>query len=499
MSADVFALPDLGEGLSEAEVVRWLVAAGDAVVVDQPIVEVETAKSLVELPSPFAGTVGELHGAEGDVVPVGAALMTMAGAEPEERGGSGHVLIGYGTSAPEASRGGRRGRRGRAEAQATVVEEVTVVEEAAAVDAPARALLVSSPLVRALARRRGLDLAAVEGSGPDGLITRSDVEAASAAPDPASAGTDVHAPATPPPSTATPSAGTDVHAPATPPSKNGAAAQEPGREHPEPAASGTSVGAPPTAPRTSVGVADGEKDAGTDRRTGLPELRRVPVRGVRRAISEAMTRSRTEIPEATAWVDVDATALLELRGALARDGERGPGLLALVARFVVAGLARFPELNARLDTGAGEVVLLDGVNLGIAVQAERGLLVPAVRGAHRLSARNLDAEIRRLVDAARSGAASPAELGGGSFTLNNHGVMGLDGSAAIINHPEVAILSMGRVLPRPWVVGGAVVPRSITQLSLAFDHRVCDGGTAGGFLRFVADAVEDPGGAIADL
>ena len=502
MSA-VFTLPDLGEGLSEAEVVRWLVAAGDTVAVDEPVVEVETAKSLVELPSPFAGVVGTLHGAEGEVVAVGAPLMTMAGdgdegddqgaaalgghavqggvdaapeppqprptgdgaplpapvadAVTEERAGSGNVLIGYGTSAPEVSRGGRRGRRGRPDRAARAVEDLPA----------AQAPLVSSPLVRALARRHGLDLAAVTGSGEQGLITRSDVEAAVGAQ-----------------RVSDPPAAADVQ--------------------PTPAADGAATGEiPPSTPpeppvaRTSVG---------TDRRTGLPELRRVPVRGVRRAVSEAMVRSRAEIPEATTWVDVDATALLELRAALAPTAPtlptappRGPGLLALVARFVVAGLARFPELNARLDTDTGEVVLLDGVNLGIATQTERGLVVPAVRGAHRLSARGLDAEIRRLTAAARSGRASPAELGGGSFTLNNYGVMGVDGSAAIINHPEVAILGMGRVLPRPWVVDGAVVARSVAQLSLVFDHRVCDGGTAGGFLRFVADAVENPSAALADL
>lgn len=481
MSADVFALPDLGEGLTEAEVVRWLVAAGDAVVVDQPVVEVETAKSIVELPSPYAGTVGELHGDEGEVVAVGAALMTMAGAEPEERAGSGNVLIGYGTSAPEASRGGRRGRRARAEAASA---EVASPEPAPDPEARApRALLVASPLVRALAKRRGIDLAALSGSGVDGMVTRSDVEAAAQ------------------PSSTSSAAGTDVQRPSAPDDSS----DEIG------AVAGTSAAAehalaPPRASagaRTSVGAGRSPAtDAALDRRTGLPELRRTPVRGVRKAVSAAMTRSRAEIPEATAWVDVDATALLELRASLARDGEQGgrsPGLLALVARFVVAGLARFPELNARLDTSAGEVVLLDGVNLGIAAQTDRGLLVPSVRGAHRLSARSLDAEIRRLVAVARAGEASPAELGGGSFTLNNHGVMGLDGSVAIINHPEVAILGMGRVLPRPWVVDGAVVVRSITQLSLSFDHRVCDGGTAGGFLRFVADAVERPGAAIADL
>ncbi|OLM32814.1 Dihydrolipoamide acyltransferase component of branched-chain alpha-keto acid dehydrogenase complex [Pseudonocardia sp. Ae717_Ps2] len=218
-----------------------------------------------------------------------------------------------------------------------------------------------------------------------------------------------------------------------------------------------------------------------------------------RAVAETLTRSRAEIPEATTWVDVDATDLLALRQQLTGADGRPVGLLAILARFVVAGLARFPELNARVDTGSAQIVHLDGVHLGIAAQTDRGLVVPSVADAHRLGMRGLDTEIRRLTAAARDGSVTAAELTRGSFTLNNYGVLGVDGSAAIINHPEVAMLGVGRVLPRPWVVDGAVVPRSITQLSLVFDHRVCDGGTAGGFLRFVADAVESPLSALADL
>jgi 2-oxoisovalerate dehydrogenase E2 component (dihydrolipoyl transacylase) len=223
----------------------------------------------------------------------------------------------------------------------------------------------------------------------------------------------------------------------------------------------------------------------------------VPLTGVRGAVAETLARSRREIPEATTWVDVDATALLEFRAAL--DERRRPGLLAVVARFVVAGLTAFPALNARVDPDRAEITHLDGVNLGIAAQTDRGLLVPVVRDAHRLGMRGLDAEIRRLTAATRDGTATAAELTGGSFTLNNYGVLGVDGSAAIINHPEVAILGMGRIIARPWVVDGAIVARQLTQLSLVFDHRVCDGGTAAGFLRFVADAVEDPLSALAEL
>ncbi|SMC97019.1 dihydrolipoamide acetyltransferase family protein [Lentzea albidocapillata] len=413
MSSQVFELPDLGEGLTEAVLVRWLVKTGDAVAVDEPVAEVETAKAMVEVPSPFGGVVARLHGEEGATLQVGSPLISVDAVRletyvEEERAGSGNVLIGYGTSEANTSRRRRK-----------VVPRSAVRSPARNGERPA----VQSPIVRRLARDNGVDLQALTGTGPDGLITRRDVEAAS-----------------------------------------------------EPV----------------VVVSD------VDQRTGLPIRTRVPLTGLRKAVTATLTRSRTEIPEATTWVDVDATALLELRADLKETGA-APGILAMIARFVVAGLARFPELNSRVDTERGEITHLDGVNLGLAAQTGRGLVVPAIKDAHRLSMRGLDAEIRRLTAAAREGTATAAELSSGSFTLNNYGVLGVDGSAAIINHPEVAILGMGRILPRPWVVGGDIVVRHIVQLSLVFDHRVCDGGTAGGFLRFVADCVEAPASAMADL
>lgn len=415
MSSHTFNLPDLGEGLTEAQLVRWLVEPGGTVAIDAPVAEVETAKAMVEVPSPHAGVVAELHGAEGATIAVGAPLITVETAQSEtnargarsggheQRGGSGNVLIGYGTGPGTDALPRRRRRPGPA-------------PKPAAGDRPA----VVSPLVRKLAKDRGVDLTAIRGSGRDGLITRSDVEASA-------------------------------------PAGNGASAPA---------------------------------DAQADARTGLLIRERIPLTGMRGAIAAALSRSRQEIPEATTWVDVDATELVAHRAA----DERGPGLLALVARFALAGLARFPVLNARV-TG-GEIQVLDGVHLGIATQTDRGLVVPVVRDAHRLSARGLDTEIRTATTAAKEGSAG---LTGGSFTLNNYGSFGVDGSAAIINHPEVAILGMGRILPRPWVVDGRLEPRRITQLSLVFDHRVCDGGTAAGFLRFVADAVESPVSALADL
>lgn len=450
MSTQVFALPDLGEGLTEAELIRWLVATGDTIAVDAPIAEVETAKAVVEVPSPFGGIVVALHGQEGSSIAVGAPLISVGDtsadanadsplAAPEasvtyreeERAGSGNVLIGYGTSAAVPS----RRRRGAAP---TIIAPEPATGEVRLNGSAARPA-VQSPIVRQLARTRGIDLATLVGTGPDGLITRRDVEAAGAGARDAAVPTDA----------------ADTVETATP-------------------------------------------ACSTDRRTGLPIRNRVPLRGVRRAVAATLTRSRTEIPEATTWVDVDATALLELRTSWAERGA-APGILAMIARFVVAGLARFPELNARVDTDLQEIQHFDGVNLGIAAQTDRGLVVPAIRDAHRLGMRGLHDEIRRLTQAARDGSATAAELTSGSFTLNNYGVLGVDGSAAIINHPEVAILGLGRIIPRPWVVDGQIVPRQIGQLSLVFDHRVCDGGTAGGFLRFVADAIEDPTGALAEL
>ena len=226
--------------------------------------------------------------------------------------------------------------------------------------------------------------------------------------------------------------------------------------------------------------------------------RRIPLRGARRMAAEKLARSRREIPEATVWVDVDATGLLEARRALNADGSRQPvSLLALLARFALLGLRRYPELNARLD--ADDIVIPDYVHLGFAAQTERGLLVPVVRDAHRLSTRDLSAALTSRTEAARGGSLTPADLTGGTFTVNNYGVFGVDGSAAIINYPEVAILGMGRIIDRPWVVDGAVTARKITELTLAFDHRVCDGGTAGGFLRYIADCIESPVIAIGDL
>lgn len=472
-----FRLPDLGEGLTEAEIVRWLVRVGDVVTVDQPVVEVETAKAMVEVPCPYGGVVTARFGDEGTELPVGAPLLTVAvGAPADDDQGSGNVLVGYGTGAPPARRRRVRRQSGAVpdeprRAAAPTVAAPPPPPPAAAPKRPDGPVPVISPLVRRLARENGLDLRELAGSGPDGLILRADVEHALRA-----AATSVPPAA---PVTAVPAAQTQtVSAPTRAESARRAAASVAPATPATPAAP-----AAPIAPAAAAG-------AGTSA-TAAPGTR-IPLRGVRGAVADKLSRSRREIPDATCWVDADATELMHARATMnTADGPR-ISLLALLARICTAALARFPELNSTVDMAAREVVRLDRVHLGFAAQTERGLVVPVVRDAHTRDAQSLTAEFARLTEAARTGTLSPGELTGGTFTLNNYGVFGVDGSTPIINHPEAAMLGVGRIVPKPWVHQGELAVRQVVQLSLTFDHRVCDGGTAGGFLRYVADCVEQP-------
>lgn len=219
----------------------------------------------------------------------------------------------------------------------------------------------------------------------------------------------------------------------------------------------------------------------------------VPLTGVRKVIADKLSRSRREIPEVTIWVDADATGLLETRAAInAARPEQPVSILALLARICLSALRRYPQLNARVDTEGQRIVQSAGVHLGIAAQTDRGLVVPVIRDAQRLTTTELAAELADTTAAARAGTLPPARLTGGTFTLNNYGVFGVDGSTPIINHPEAALLGVGRIVDKPWVVDGQLAVRKVVQLSLTFDHRVCDGGVAGGFLRHVADCVERP-------
>lgn len=436
----VFRLPDLGEGLTEAALVQWLVQVGDVIATDQPIAEVETAKSVVELPSPFAGTVSALHGEEGSTIDVGSPVLEVQGqdsigapsgdekasSEPvelsayrdEERAGSGNVLIGYGTKAPS----GRGRRRARVTAAATPPPSVASPTPPAP-PTPTTRTAVRSPIVRRLARDLGLDLALIVATGADGAVTRADVLRAAA---------------------------------------------------------DNSVDGFSAAP-LPAGAPD-----------ELSVVRREPMSMLRKAVSTRLSRSRREIPEATVWVDVDVTDLWRLRPQMARAGERPPSFTAILARYTLLALNSYPLLATRLSEDGSEIIEFDGINLGFAADTPRGLLVPVITRAERLPIGDLDAELRELAEQARDGALPPERLRGSTFTLNNYGGFGVDGSAAIINHPEVAILGVGRILERPWVVDGEIVARRIAQLSLVFDHRVCDGGYAAGFLRQVVDALEHP-------
>ncbi|MEV4666623.1 dihydrolipoamide acetyltransferase family protein [Microbacterium sp. LWO12-1.2] len=447
----VFRLPDLGEGLTEAGLVQWLVAVGDTIATDQPIAEVETAKSVVELPSPFAGIVTALHGEAGDTIDVGAPVLEVADAAPtstaqneveheayreEERAGSGNVLIGYGTT-ESRSKGRRRrpaaaGIRSGATPSAPVPAAPTEPAADRTLAADRRPVAVRSPLVRRLARDLGLDVHLIAATGADGAITRADVLRA-----------------------------------AVDNAVDGAAA------HQRDAAART---LPPPG----------------DTLDGLTVHARERMSPLRRAVSAKLSRSRSEIPEATVWVDVDATELWTLRAQMAPVDGKAPSVTALIARFVLLALEEYPVLASRLSDDGEELISFDGVNLGVAADTERGLMVPVIPSAHTLTIEQLDVSLRELAATARSGSMPPDRLRGSTFTLNNYGGLGVDGSAAIINHPDVAILGIGRIIERPWVVDGAIVARRIAQLSLVFDHRVCDGGYAAGFLRRVTDLIEHP-------
>lgn len=403
----VFLLPDLGEGLSDAVILEWRVAVGDAVQIDQVVVEVETAKAMVEIPIPFAGTVTVLHGQPGATLEVGAPLITISATDtaPVATVGSGNVLVGYGTTAPAPRRQRRR---------PTATASVPATRHSANGDASAARVI--SPVVRALARSTGVDLAQLVGTGAGSVITRTDVEKAAA------------------------------------------------RSH-----------------------------HGDTNHTGEGD-RVVAIAGFRKAVADKLATSRREIPDATTWVDVDATALIAaLSGvnALLPEGEK-VGLMAVFARLTVAALQAYPELNSTVDTARGEITQHCAVHLGVATQTPRGLVVPVIRHADEMSTAQLGQALKETTQLARSGKLGSERLSGGTFTLNNYGVFGVDGSTPIINHPEAAILGVGRIVDKPWVHQGQLTVRKVAQLSLSFDHRVCDGGTAGGLLRLVGDFVENP-------
>jgi len=448
-----FRLPDLGEGLPEAELVQWLVAEGDTVTLNQTIAEVETAKAVVELPSPHAGVVTALHAAAGDVIEVGSVLISFelggdaSGAprpeapaavdEPtpaEEKAQPN--LVGYGAAPRGAGRPQRRARGGvrpPARTDTAVLEAAPhdVIHTLEPAD-PVRERPRSTPPVRKLAKELGVDLALVEASGATGLITRADVETYAARVD--------------------------------------------SLDH---------------AARTAE--PDLVEDDSPMRTT------RFPIRGVRKHTAEAMVRSAFTAPHVTTFHTVDVTATTELIASLRADrrleGHR-IGVMAVAAKAVCLALMRHPGLNSRWDADSAEIIHHHYVNLGIAAATDRGLVVPNIRDAESLTLVELADAIGQLAEIARAGKTPPAAMSGGTFSITNVGVFGVDAGTPILNPGEAGILALGAVRRQPWEYRGEIALRDMMTLSLSFDHRLVDGEQGARFLKDVADVLHEPGRAM---
>ncbi|MGO4614503.1 dihydrolipoamide acetyltransferase family protein [Nocardia sp. 2YAB30] len=447
-----FRLPDLGEGLTDAELVSWAVAVGDTVQLNQTIAEVETAKAVVSLPCPFAGRVVELLAQPGDTVPVGAPLIRVEHAQvagPDAAtAGRTSVLVGYGPEGEVVTRRRRPaiapqdvshpGGNGAAETAApdpvsgpsddTIQEPERMRPKIGVTRAPA------TPGARKLARELGIDLWFVAGSGPGGAVTVDDVRGAVPVSQPRPA---EQAEAAPPPVT--------------------------------------------------------DPDAGVVRPTTREA--RTPISGIRKRTAAAMLTSARTIPQAGTFVTLDCTASMELLDHL-RSTTSFAGLtltpLALVAKAVLAALTEFPGMNSCWDEANQEIVTKHYVNLGIAVATGRGLLVPNIKEAQTLSLRDLTREISWVADTARSGAATPTDLRGGTFTITNVGVFGVDAGMPLVNPGEAAILCLGSIRKQPWVFRDEVAVRWVTTLGVSFDHRMIDGELAARFLATTAGFLEDP-------
>lgn len=445
-----FLLPDLGEGLAEAEIVQWMVAVGDTVALNQTLAEVETAKAVVELPSPYAGTVTVLHAEAGQTLDVGAPLIAfeVEGDEPDATP-PGDVesatddekaqpnLVGYGAAPAGKGRPARRVRHASGGVRTAASARDTAVLDAAPHDAIALAPEVeplqerprSTPPVRKYAKVHGVDLALLAAVRPEAartsIISRHDVDEY----------------------------------------LRGLHTQEvaPTPEH-------------------------------TDSRTT-----RVPIKGVRKHTAEAMVRSAFTAPHVTVFHTVDVTATMELLASLKEDrtlSEHRISPLAVVAKAVCLALPRFPGLNSFWDEKAGEIVQNHFVDLGIAAATDRGLIVPLIRDAHALSLTGLADAISALATTARTGKTQPAELNGGTFSLSNIGVFGIDAGTPILPPGQSGILAVGAVRRQPWEYRGEIVLRQLMTLSLSFDHRIVDGQEGSQFLKTVADTLEQPGRAM---
>jgi pyruvate dehydrogenase E2 component (dihydrolipoamide acetyltransferase) len=428
-----FKLPDLGEGLTEGEVVRWLVAEGEAIALNQPIVEVETAKAVVEIPAPYAGTVVKLHAAQGDTLDVGAPLISvdtgggsgeLKPSPPEDRGAAPPAAAAPEQELQATLVGPGERQQTRRRRIATHARTPDRDGSAQAAPAPAAKRPKATPPVRRYARDRGVDLADLVGTGRDGRITREDVDGALETAQPAAAA------------------------------------------------------AAPTARQA--------RDRAEER---------IPVRGTRRQIAAAMTASAFSIPHVTEFLTVDATRLMELRERLralpaAADLKVTP--LAVVAKALCVAVRSYPLMNSSWDEDAGDIVVKGWVNLGIATDTPTGLLVPNIKDADTLGILDLSHELTRLTALARERKAAPADLTGGTITITNVGGFGVETGTPIINKPECAILATGLIAPRPWVVDGQLAVRQLMTASVSFDHRIVDGAYAAQFLAHLRDLLEDP-------
>jgi 2-oxoisovalerate dehydrogenase E2 component (dihydrolipoyl transacylase) len=449
MAVKQFRLPDVGEGLTEAEILGWSVAVGDTVKVNQVLVEIETAKAAVELPSPFAGKVSALLAEPGQTVDVGVPIIEIEveGAEPDSgpaRSSSSAaagakaeapkrepVLVGYGVAESSTVRRARKNAVPAASAAvapvvpapAVSVPATPVPAAAAPVVAPTHVL--AKPLVRKLAKDLGVDLTVIVPAREDGVITREEVERAASAP--------------------------EQSAPA----------------------------------RTTQALAP----------AALAEDRRVPIKGVRKATAAAMVSSAFTAPHVTEFLTLDATRTVKLVERL-REQPAYAGVkvspLLIAAKSLISAVGKFPEINASWDEAAQEIVLRGSVNLGIAAATPRGLVVPNIKGAERLSLRRLADALGQLTATAREGKTALADLTGGTITITNVGVFGVDTGTPILNPGEAAILAFGAIKQQPWVHKGKVKPRWVTTLALSFDHRLVDGELGSKFLRELGRGLEDP-------
>ncbi|KOG65441.1 dihydrolipoamide acetyltransferase family protein [Streptomyces flaveolus] len=444
-----FKMPDVGEGLTEAEILKWYVQPGDTVTDGQVVCEVETAKAAVELPIPYDGVVRELHFPEGTTVDVGTPIIAVAlagGAAPEAPAeqpkpaaeepepkpeGRQPVLVGYGVATSSTRRRPRKGPEVTVPAPAQAIQAELNGHRGAVAE---KSRPLAKPPVRKLAKDLGVDLAAITPSGPDGIITRE-----------------------------------DVHAAATPRTA-------------EPAAP---VTAAPAAPAVPAPVASYD----TARET------RIPVKGVRKATAAAMVGSAFTAPHVTEFVTVDVTRTMKLVEELKQDKEM-QGLrvnpLLLIAKALLVAIKRNPDINASWDEANQEIVRKHYVNLGIAAATPRGLIVPNIKDAQDKTLPQLAEALGELVSTAREGKTSPAAMQGGTVTITNVGVFGVDTGTPILNPGESAILAVGAIKLQPWVHKGKVKPRQVTTLALSFDHRLVDGELGSKVLADVAAVLEQP-------